>query len=402
LLDEFPKIPQFAGSELLHALMTALPEKPSLEKPPTLADLGRILGLSKRAVSQALNERQGTVKVSAATRQRVQSLAKQMGYRPNFAAASLTTGRTGQFGILTPISRMHVHAIRLASAVDAFAKLGISPIVVYSGAKSEEAQDSTLLALIGGRIDGILLLNRQAHFSEAHVSELRRFGTAVVQVGSTLASLDTFHYLTDRTQAFGLVFDHLIEQGFRRIGAMVGNQTGSSGSNQRSIAGTQTRMAILEAANMIRNRGVDISLQIHDLDPDAVVSNDPHPLYSAGYYCMRKLIDDQQVPEVLVCQVDSWAFGAMRACAEAGIRIPHDMAITGYGNEPVCSATYHPLTSIDEPFDSMCDAAVQEIVHSVRENRPIEVRSVVMPCQLIVRQSSLRPEMNSQQVESQA
>ena len=362
------------------------------DKPPTLADLGRILGLSKRAVSQALNERDGTVKVSAATRERVQSLAKQMGYRQNMAAAALSTGRTGQFGILAPVGRMHVNATHLASAVDAFGEFGISPIVVYSSAKSEEGQESNLSALIGARLDGVVLLSRQPHFSESHVNELRRFGISIVQVGSTVVSPDTCHYLTDRKQAFELIFEHLVEQGYRRIGAMVGGETGVPGSNQRSIAGTQTRMAILESVNIVRNRGVDLRLQIHDAFPNEAGSNGVHPLYSPGYLCMQKIISNNQVPEALVCQVDGWAWGAMRACAEANVRIPQDMAITGYSNEPACSATNLPLTSLDEPFEEMCRAAVQELVHSVRENRPIKPQAVVMPCRLVVRQSSLRLE----------
>lgn len=361
------------------------------DKPPTLADLGRILGLSKRAVSQALNERQGTVKVSAATRERVQSLAKKVGYRQNMAAAALSTGRTGQFGILAPVGRMHVNATHLASAVDAFGEYGISPIVIYSGAKSEEGQESNLSALIGARLDGVLLLNRQPTFTEAHADELRRFGIAIVQVGSTVAAPDTCHYLTDRKQAFELIFDHLVEQGYKRVGAMVGGEIGPPGSGQRSVAGTQTRIAILESANTIRNQGVDLRLQIHEITPSHMEKEGIHPLYSPGYCCMQEIIQKDEVPEVLISQVDGWAWGAMRACAEAGIRIPQDMAITGYSNEPACSATYLPLTSVDEPINEMCRDAVKELVHGVRENRPIKPRAVIMSCKLTVRQSSVRP-----------
>ena len=366
-------------------------EPPFPERPPTLADLGRILGLSKRAVSQALNEREGTVKVSAATRERVQALAKKMGYRQNTAAAALSTGRTGQFGILAPVGRMHVNATHLASAVDAFGEFGISPIVVYSSAKSSQGQESNLSTLIGARLDGLVLLNRQSHFTDEHVDELRRFGISVVQVGSTVPAPSMCHYLTDRKQAFQLIFDHLVEQGYRRIGAIVGGEIGAPGTGLPSVAGTQTRMAILESANIVRNRGIDLRLQIHDVPIDSTASDEVHRLYEPGYRCMLDIIRNQEVPEALICQVDGWAWGAMRACAEAGIRVPDDLAITGYSNEPACSATYVPLTSVDEPFEAMCRAAVQELVQSVRENRrPVE-RAVVMDCRLSVRQSSLRP-----------
>lgn len=360
------------------------------DKPPTLADLGRLLGLSKRAVAQALNDRGGTVKVSAATRARVQALAKKMGYRQNMAATALSTGRTGLFGILAPVGRMHVTATHLASAVDAFRDFEISPIVVCSSAKNETGQESNLAALIGARLDGVLLLDRQRHFTDRHVEELRRFGTAVVQVGSTKAASHMCHFLTDRGQAFRLVFDHLAEQGFQRIGALVSRESSTADSVSHSSAGIQTRIAILEAANQIRNEGIDLKLEIHEVAPASDGAEGVHALYREGYVGMKRIIHDHKIPEVLVCQVDGWAWGAMRACAEAGIRIPHDMGLTGYSNEPVCSATYLPLTSVEEPIDEMCRLGVAELVNAVREKRSPHQHPTLLPCQLIVRESSLR------------
>lgn len=360
------------------------------EKPPTLADLGRLLNLSKRAVAQALNDRGGTVKVSAATRERVQSLAKKMGYRQNMAATALSTGRTGLFGILSPVGRMHVNAIHLASAVDAFRNLNISPMVICSSASNEDSQESNLSALIGARLDGVLLLNRQPHFTDRHVEELRRFGMAVVQVGSTNATSNMRHFLTSRYQAFELVLGHLVEQGFRRIGALVSAEMPSLGGAQSYSSGPQTRMALLEAANQIRNQGTDLKLEIHGAPLSADGAEVVHPLYRPGYLGMKSIIHEKKVPEALVCQVDGWAWGAMRACAEAGIRIPQDMGITGYSNEPVCAATYVPLTSIEEPFDEMCQSAVAELVAAVRKKTPPNPKATVLPCRLIIRESSLR------------
>jgi len=328
--------------------------------------------------------------VSAATRARVQALAKKMGYRQNMAATALSTGRTGLFGILAPVGRMHVTATHLASAVDAFRDFEISPIVVCSSAKNEAGQESNLAALIGARLDGVLLLNRQIRFTDRHVEELRRFGTAVVQVGSTRAASHLCHFLTDRGQAFRLVFDHLAEQGFQRIGALVSRESSTADSVSHSSAGIQTRIAILEAANQIRNEGIDLKLEIHEVSPASDGAEGVHPLYRAGYLGMKNIIQEKRVPEALVCQVDGWAWGAMKACAEAGIRIPQDMGITGYSNEPVCSATSLPLTSIEEPFDEMCKLGVEELVTAVRKKEPPHQQATVLPCRLIVRESSLR------------
>lgn len=360
-------------------------------KPPTLADLGKLLGLSKRAVSQALNDRSGTVKVSEKTKDRVRALAKRMGYRQNMAATALSTGRTGLFGILAPLGRMHIHAIHLACAVDAFARHGISPIVIKSIGR--QALENTLSTLIGARLDGLLLVDRQPYFADEHVAELQRFGVTIAQVGSTAPSPKLCHYWTDRNGSFALIIEHLVEQGVRDLTAMVSSEIGPPGSGQRDPAGNQTLVAILTAVNHMRNKGIDLKLRIcaaPRLTEEEKDAGEVHPLYLPGYRAMQSLISVGEIPEALICQVDGWALGAMRACAEAGLRIPEDIAITGYSNEPACSATYVPLTSVEEPFEEMCLAAVGELVSTVREGRPLPPKSVVMPNRLVIRKSSLR------------
>jgi len=221
------------------------------------------------------------------------------------------------------------------------------------------------------------------------VSELQRFGITIAQVGSTVPSPNLYHYWTERNGSFALILDHLVEQGVRDITALVSGEIGAPGSGQRSIAGTQTLMAILTAANHIRNRGINLKLRICDL-PSEGDSDEIHLLYLSSYQAMQRMIAANEVPEALVCQADDWALGAMRACAEAGLRIPEDIAITGYSNEPVCSATYVPLTSVEEPFEEMCRTVVGDLVSAVRENRPLPPKSVVVPTRLVVRKSSLR------------
>lgn len=360
-------------------------------RPPTLEDLGQILGLSKRAVSQALYDRAGTVKVSAATRDRVRQLAKTLGYRKNMAATALTTKRSGMFGILTSVGRMHISAIHLATAVAEFRNLGHSPLVIHDDAKTTEQHDFSLSALINARVDGVLLIRRPAHFTDLHVEELRKYGMAVVQVGATTPAANLSHYLTDRSQAFQLIVDHLVSQGYRQLGAIVGPPERNSHSNWVYSAAQQTRTAILEAVNQARNAGADLSLEIHECPDTSNEELEVHELSAPGYGAMRHIIEEKKIPEALICQVDGWAWGAMRACAEEGIRIPDDMAITGYSNEPACSATYVPLTTVAEPFEQMCAEAVSELVTAVRDQRPTHRQPVFMPHQLIVRKSSLNP-----------
>lgn len=363
-----------------------------VDRPVTLEDLGKILGLSKRAVSQALNDQAGTVRVSAATKERVRALAKSMGYRPNTAAKSLTTGRTGMFGILASTGKMHISAINLATAVDIFRRYESTPIVINCPTTSAADMEFSLSALINAHVDGVLLLQHSNLFLDRHLAELRRYGMSVVQVGSSEPVGEISHYMIDWSKAYAPALNHLLEQGYRRIGGLIENGDATIGGRERNScsSGQRTRTAMLEAVNEARNSGRNFEFQVFDYASDDPLPSDIHPLYQAGYVGMKQIIQRGEIPEALMCQVDGFAFGAMRACYEAGVRIPQDMALTGFSDEPACSATYLPLTSIEEPFEQMCESAVRELVTATRNGVQTIRQRVVFPCRIAVRASSLR------------
>jgi len=363
----------------------------SAERPATLEDLGRILGLSKRAVSQALNDRPGTVKVSVATKERVLALAKSVGYRPNTAAKSLTTGRTGMYGIFASTGKMHIRAVHLSMAVETFRQYEITPIVISSPTASAEDMEFGLSALINARVDGVLLLQRPSCFLDRHLAELRRYGMSVVQVGSSEPVGDISHYAIDWSQAYAPALDHLLKQGYRRIGGLITNDDALRiRDGSASNTGQRTRTAMLEAVNAARNRGQSFDFRLFDYATREPFPEDIHSLYQGGYGAMKEVIRRREIPEAMMCQVDGYAFGAMRACHEEGVRIPDDMAITGFSNEPACSGTYLPMTSIEEPFEEMCAGAVKELVTATRSGTPASYKKIVFPCRLVERMSSLR------------
>lgn len=368
-----------------------------IDRPVTLDDMGKILGLSKRAVSQALYDRPGTVKVSEKTKERVRAVAKSMGYRSNTAARSLTTGRTGLYGILVSMGKMHIRAVHLAAAVEVFRKHKITPIVINCPGNLEEDMEFSMSTLINARVDGVLLLNRHPRFQEAQLAELRRFGMSVVQVGSSESVGEISHYTVDWGKVYLPALEHLLEQGYRRIGGMVSSGEflrevmGDSGPSLNSNAGQRTRAAMLEAVNAARNKGWNFEFHFFDYMSQEPSPPDLHPLYLAGYLRMKEIIRKGEVPEALLCQVDGYALGAMRACQENGVRIPGDMAITGFSNEPAASAGVLPLTSIEEPFEEMCEAGISELIEATKACTRTSRQRVFFECRLITRASSLRP-----------
>lgn len=371
-----------------------------IKKQPTLQDIGDRLGLTKRAVSQALNERAGTVKVSEATRQRVQAMAKTMGYRQNMAAKALTTGRTGMFGILSFQSLMHVNSVRLLIATEEFRQRNIIPLALNCNSQTEETTMRSVETLIDAGLDGVLLLTPGPKFLARHAEKFREYGISLVSLGySNEESVPT--YSAARVDAFEKIATHLINEGNKSLMLMVRELAESQEMRLNPDAPLGSKEGVKTAIRKHARKG--IKLAIHEIPPEIIDLDssrlpDIHPLYAPGYLAMREIIRQKKLPDALMCQVDGWAFGAMRACAEAGIRIPQDMAITGYSNDPVGSVAYVPLTTVAEPIKDLCAQAVTELLAMSKDNKPPRNTSTVLPCELIIRQSSVRTPLAQPQV----
>lgn len=93
-------------------------------------------------------------------------------------------------------------------------------------------------------------------------------------------------------------------------------------------------------------------------------------------------------PEAVACSNDDWALGALTACAEAGARVPADIALTGFDNILVGNYGAVPLTTVAQPIEQMTNKAVELLVKQVRgEKLSASEELVKMPCQLVVRHS---------------
>lgn len=359
----------------------------------TLKDLGLKLGLSARAVSQALSDGEGTVKVSAATRERVKALAKELGYRHNLAAKALRTGKTGTLGVLTfhsfpPLAVQRIHytleAIKCQSEV--------TPLIYHSESTDEESCHKACNAMLDAKVDGVLILNPSQEF--AHQTRLLELGIPVVSVGQPYAG-KLPKFVADKKGGFAGLASHLVDEGYKSITFLsrdISHDQDSPGMKWHVASLTE---AFQEAKTRAHAAGSKTVFRFHHPKPGVAERSAPnfgeiHSLYAPGYLGMWELIRSGDVPDALMCQVDTWALGALRACAEAGISVPEDMALTGFENDLSSTVGYVPLTSAGQPHREICASAVTELIALIKGEIPLRDRLEMHPCQVIIRQSSVR------------
>ncbi len=364
----------------------------AIKKRVTLKDLGRQLGLSERAVSQALSDNHNaTSKVSEKTREKVVHLARKLGYRRDIAAKSLSTGRTGLIGVITTRNILQLVQQQNRAVVEAFARHGQMPL---SHEVSETAEDyeQACNMMLDAKVDGVLLVRPSYQaFMPRVLNRLLRDGVAVTAIGHPhLRHVPKF--IANKKEGFYQLARHLIDEGYRSIMLQA-----DSMESRRAAGGSLWHVGsavegFTKAAREVEGQPGAPELIYHRVGPKMshLSAGDIHPLYVKGYAVMRGLIAKGKLPDAIMCQVDTWALGVLRACAEAGVRVPEDVALTGFEGDPTCSVGSVPLTSVMQPFEQLADLAVERLMAIIKGECPQKESITELPCTLTVRQSSVR------------
>lgn len=288
----------------------------------SLADVARHAGVSPMTVSNVVNNKPT---VAPATRMLVEASIRHLGYKPNLSARHLAKGKTGIVLLILPEMEIPYFA-ELASAMMRAARPHGYDIVTEQTEWSRGRELEILRNQRAHLTDGLLLY--PATLTQADLPESATTLPLVLFGGSeAFSSVD--HVVIDNRQAAREATEHLIAQGFRRV-ALLGphSEPQTQKPNSRLVGYAQA----LAAAKL-------------PYDPDLVV-NAPSYHRQDGYEAMGRLLETSPRPDAVFCLSDLLAIGAMRACTEAGLHTPSDIAIVGFDDVEEASFTSPPLTSV--------------------------------------------------------
>lgn len=363
----------------------------SPKKNVTIKDIAKRAGVSQRSVSQALLPGTGKVKVSDATRQRIRSIASAMGYRCNSFARSLRTGESGMLGILCFGNIQYLGAHRLTHCLNEVEAQGKTPFVYHVELHTSERLNRGCEVMINARVDAVLVLQPPTSFQQKHIGLLQSVGLPVATLGGRHFDNVTC-FLTDKIHAFELLTQHLIDIGCSDL-ALLSTALPSSPDKQVMLHSYSAQQGFNRAVRSARNANKTITAMIHQLDLEVAAQNTPtfphiHGLHAPGYIAIREMIKAQCLPRGLVCQTDQWALGALQACAEANVKVPDDVAITGFDDMPASSSGPVPLTTVAEPLQELSRAAVQHLIQMIKSTEQPATDSALMQGKLIQRRST--------------
>ncbi|MBI4024306.1 MAG: LacI family DNA-binding transcriptional regulator [Verrucomicrobia bacterium] len=344
-------------------------------------EIARRLSLSQSTVAGALA---GNPRFNVETRKRVVAEASRLGYRPHRYARILRKGRSGFIGMIQCAGYMQLIWKRAQCAAHEVHRHGYQ--LLTSDAFWFADRDKTACeVMLDAGVEGVVLVSPTYPFDL-----IRRAGVPVVCFSGTplpgvpQVRADTRQGMYDLTR-------HLLGLGYRRLALLTQWPMGKRSAPHCYY--------VTERIAGFRQAAVEAGLS----EPDAAVVFEEYyeehvGPYQTGKISMSKLLAESDHrhggtgrPEAVLCSNDEWAAGALAACAEAGVRVPEDIAVTGFDNTLASGYGAVPLTTVEQPVEEMARCAVEILMKRIRGDPTVagsESEMIVkMPGKVIVRHS---------------
>lgn len=333
----------------------------------TLSDVAARAGVSVSAVSRVLSDAP-SARVSAQTRQRIHDAARDLDYRPNFAARALKFARTNVIGLIVPDLTNAIFAELMRGVEEEGLRRGY--VVLLARTEGMPEGEESIPRLIGeGRVDGALVQVGDNMRPE----DLQRLTASTLP----LVFINSVHpdhagsVLLEDARGIRIATEHLIGLGHERIGFI--NGLVSSDTALRRAEGFFAAMA-------------DAGLPV----PDAYVTRlgyEPRQ----GRAALAELVSLPTPPTAIVVANVNAAHGALLEARTRGLRVPEDLSIVAMHDSWVSENAWPPLTTVRMPLYELGRQGMAALIDRITTDAVVDaVVSDPAPA-LIVRESTAAP-----------
>ena len=336
---------------------------------PTIADVARRVGVSKAAVSFALNGRPG---VGDETRERILATAAELGWAPSASARSLSHARAFAVGIVIAREPALVGADPFFPGFIAGVEAELGPLdhalllqVIGDDGEGESERYEQLAR--SERVDGVFLTDLR--FDDPRVDLCATLGLPAVTLGRPDGPSPHPAVCLDDRAGVQEAVRHLVELGHERIGHVGGRQDLLHGNGRREAWEIAMREAGL-AADLIANADFTAA---------------------AGAAATRELLRRDDAPTAIVYANDVMAIAGLTVAHELGLTPPRDLSIVGFDDTELAAHLHPALTSVRSDAAGWGRAAARVLLEHI-EGRGADVE--LPPARLVVRASTTgrRPE----------
>ena len=322
----------------------------------TLKDIGKVLNLSARAVSNGLNN---SGRLAPETRKRIIETAARMGYVPNAAARSLVTRQSRFIGVLIPYLNKSFFCNIIAGIGEVAGQNGFMMLLDSLDKPSREQKERVISSLMQHNAAGVILYPRKEDLEIAYL--IRSMGVPVVQVMEYMPEFGGSSVTMDNFKAACSAMEHLLSRGHTHI-AYIGHNADNAAQQER-FKGYEKSMA----GRPLQFRFCRMTLE-------------------AGCAMTHEMFDKNPDLSAVFAASDTAALGALRAAVERHKQIPSQYAAVGFSDvELAANQILYPLTTIVQPKEETGIKAAQMLLEMLKGNT---VSPLLLDAPLVIRKSS--------------
>lgn len=342
-------------------------------KRTSIYDIAQRLGVSVSSVSRALSDHPS---ISAALKVRIRQVAEELHYTPNSVAVNLKTGRRNTIGVVVPNINRSFFSSAIEGIEDKAYKQGYDVLICQS--KDSAEREERIVHSLAGKVDGVIASVAADAADHRYYNRLSAAGVPVVLFDRTAEGVEAGTVIVDDYLGAATAVEHLLRQGMRRIYHFAGPQHVNVWRDRRR-----------GYADTMRKAGIAV--------PEGYVFEGAGTSEAEGSRFAEQLLaaraaGGESLPEAIFFAGDFAALGAMLTFRKAGVRIPEDVAVVGFANEPFCQLLPTPLSSVEQFSYKMGYMAGKMMFDRLRGEPQV---GVVIAPELVVRESSLKKQNNT-------
>jgi LacI family transcriptional regulator len=337
----------------------------------TIKDVARAAGVSAQTVSRVINDRPD---VAEETRQRVQQIIDDLGYQPSALARSLIQQRSFTLGVVTAGLKYIGPSRTLNGITQRAEELGYSLLLKELPSFTAVEYQSLIQSLLSRHVDGIIWATSEVADNQGWVTE----GISEIPVPTIFLTTHTrpgvFSVSYDNYLGGRKAVQHLIDQGYRRIGHVTGP------------------LDWWEARE--RKAGWEDVMKESGFPASAACCSEGNWSSASGEQAFRQLLDAFPEMEAVFVGNDQMALGVLQLASRIGKKIPQELGVVGFDGIPETRHYWPPLTTVFQDQNRLGFTAVEklvEIIERIREEgEAIEPETIILQPELIIRDSSIK------------
>lgn len=337
------------------------------DKEVTIYDIAKKLKISPATVSRGLQDHPA---ISNKTKKKIADLADKIGYRSNQFAKKLRSHKTDTIGVIIP----RLNSNFMSSAISGMEQVAYSQgynLIISQSSESTEKESINARTMFNNRVDGLLVSLAYDTSNLSHFDHFIKKNIPVIFFDRVKEHQHCTTILIDNRKAAYEATSHLIEQGCRRL--------------------VHVTAPLLQNVYKDRAAGFRQALADHQLpfhEKDLIIGN---LSLEAGHEAAANLLERHPLPDGVFVANDNCAVGLMLALKKKGIRIPDDIAVVGFNNDPVSLVIEPNLSTISYSGFEMGEVAARHLINHLNGTAPMQqTEQIILRSEFIIRSSSLK------------